>query len=239
MNRQNRFTGIFTIILILAAFSFMRGDSIFSRAYLLDKLLLLPGIIIGLAFHEYAHALVSYKLGDPTPKLQGRLTINPFSHIDPIGFIMLMVAGFGWGIPVQIDPRYYKNRRRDEALVASAGVTMNLIIAIVFTIIFKIVLNAFPAVFSSEAGVTLSKMIQYAILINIVLMIFNLLPLPPLDGFNIITQIFKLDRYPWYGTIMRYGYVAVLLLVFLNLTKYIISPIIYFIFNTLINFAIS
>ena len=106
----------------------------FSISTIITKLLTLPGIILGLSFHEFAHAWMSNKLGDPTPKRQGRLTINPLAHIDWIGFLCLLLVGFGWGKPVEIDPRYYKHRRRDEFLVAIAGVTMNLILAIVFSI---------------------------------------------------------------------------------------------------------
>ena len=92
--------------------------------------MMLPGIIIGLAFHEFAHAAVAFKLGDPTPKMQGRVTINPLAHIDPVGLAALLFAGFGWGVPVQINPSNFKKRRRDELLVSLAGVTMNLVIAI-------------------------------------------------------------------------------------------------------------
>ena len=104
----------------------------------MDMLISIPGIIIGLSFHEFAHGAVSYALGDPTPKLQGRLTINPMAHMDPFGFLALMFAGFGWGVPVQIDPRYYKHRRRDEMLVALAGVTMNLLLAVLFSFILRL-----------------------------------------------------------------------------------------------------
>lgn len=101
------------------------------------KLLILPGIIIGLSFHEAAHAFASYKLGDPTPKFQGRLTLNPLKHFDPAGFIALLFIGFGWGVPVQINPDYYKNRRAGELIVSLAGVTANFLIAAVFAFLVK------------------------------------------------------------------------------------------------------
>ena len=110
---------------------------------ILTKLLMLPGIIIGLSFHEFAHAWMSDKLGDPTPRRQGRVTINPMAHIDPIGFLALLLVGFGWGKPVQIDPGYYKHRRRDEFLVGIAGVTMNLLLAIAFSIPARALIKAF------------------------------------------------------------------------------------------------
>ncbi len=101
------------ILLIIMAVESMMGNHM-SVEWLYTKLLILPGIIIGLSFHEAALALVSYQLGDPTPKLQGRVTLNPLAHIDPIGFITLLFIGFGWGVPVEIDPRYYKNRRAEN-----------------------------------------------------------------------------------------------------------------------------
>ena len=110
---------------------------------ILTKVLMLPGIVIGLSFHEFAHAWMSDKLGDPTPRRQGRLTLNPIAHIDWIGFLMLLIAGFGWGQPVQIDPSYYKNRRRDEFLVGIAGVTMNLILAVIFSIPVRLMRSYF------------------------------------------------------------------------------------------------
>ena len=156
----------------------------------MTKLLMLPGIIMALSFHEFAHAWVSDKLGDPTPRRQGRVTLNPLAHIDWIGFITLIIVGFGWGKPVQIDPGYYKNRRRDEFLVAIAGVTMNLILAIIISFPVKMMMktNVFGA---SALGYDIYMILFYAVMINLVLMIFNLIPCPPLDGWNIITQIFK------------------------------------------------
>ena len=123
MNRKN-VNPMLMMAVLLILLRMVRGN-MFSLSSLLDKLLLLPAIIIGLSVHEFAHAFVSDRLGDPLPRAQGRVTLNPLRHIDPIGFVMLLLCGFGWGVPVQIDPRYYKKRRRDEALVAVAGVTMN------------------------------------------------------------------------------------------------------------------
>lgn len=224
------------ILVMMAVLGFARGGFSFNAQWILNRLLMLPGIIIGLSFHEYAHGIVSYKLGDPTPKVQGRLTLNPIAHIDPIGFVMLIVVGFGWGIPVQIDPRFYKHRRRDEALVAVAGVTMNLIIAIVLTVILKLIMMTAGNIIYTDAGSIAISMIQYGVLINIILMIFNLLPVPPLDGFNLITQVFNLDRFEWTKTIRRYGYMILLFLVMFNVTGLIIRPIIDWVYLMLMNF---
>ena len=199
---------------------------------IMTKLLMLPGIIIGLSFHEFAHAWVSDKLGDPTPRRQGRVTINPLAHIDWIGFLTLLVVGFGWGKPVQIDPNYYKHRRRDEFLVAIAGVTMNLILAIILSIPAKLIAKTFSSG-TSDLLYNIYLIIFYAVMINLVLMIFNLIPCPPLDGWGIITQIFKLDRYSWWYKVYQYGTWILLALILTNVTDHIITPLVTMLLNLL------
>ena len=193
---------------------------------LLNKILMLPGILIGLSFHEFAHAWVSDKLGDPTPRRQGRVTINPLAHIDWIGFLALLLVGFGWGKPVQIDPSYYKNRRRDEFLVGIAGVTMNLLLAVIFSIPARMIVKAFSGAAPSDLVYNVYLMIFYVVSINVVLMIFNLIPCPPLDGWGIITQIFRLDRYSWWYKVYQYGTWILLALIVFNVTDRIITPLV-------------
>ena len=199
---------------------------------ILTKILTLPGIIIGLSFHEFAHAWVSDRLGDPTPRRQGRVTINPLAHIDWMGFICLLVVGFGWGKPVAIDPRYYKHRRRDEFLVAIAGVTMNLILACLLAIPARLMIAHVTN--ASDIVYNVFLVIYYAVTINVVLMIFNLIPCPPLDGWNIITQIFKLDRYSWWYKVYQYGTWILLGLIVFNVTDMILTPLVTRIMNILI-----
>lgn len=206
--------------------------SVWEWAY--TKLLLLPGIIIGLSFHEAAHAFSSYKLGDPTPKFQGRLTLNPLHHFDPVGFIALLFIGFGWGVPVQINPDYYKNRRVGELIVSLAGVLTNLLIAVVLSFVMKGLAAAVPGMLYSEIGTIIYQMIFYAVYINLVLMIFNLIPIPPLDGFGVLTQIFKLDRYGWYYTLEHYGYYILLMAIILNIPEKIIVPGVMYFMNILV-----
>ena len=201
---------------------------------ILTKILMLPGIIIGLSFHEFAHAWVSDKLGDPTPRRQGRVTINPLAHIDWIGFLALLLVGFGWGKPVQIDPGYYKNRRRDEFLVSIAGVTMNLILAVIFSIPARAMVKAFSGAMASDLVYNIYLMIFYIRSINIVLMIFNLIPCPPLDGWGIITQIFRLDRYSWWYKVYQYGTWILLALIVFNVTDLIITPLVSLILGVLL-----
>ena len=199
---------------------------------ILTKILMLPGIIIGLSFHEFAHAWVSDKLGDPTPRRQGRVTLNPLAHIDWIGFLALLLVGFGWGKPVQIDPSYYKHRRRDEFFVAIAGVTMNLILAVVLSIPAKIMMKTLSAG-TSDLVYDIYLILFYAITINLVLMVFNLIPCPPLDGWGIVTQLFGLDRYRWWYTIYQYGTWILLALILTNVTDKILTPLVTLMMNIL------
>ncbi len=191
-------------------------------------LLSLPGIIIGLSFHEFAHAYVSDRLGDPTPRLQGRLTLSPLPHIDIIGFLLLILAGFGWAKPVQVNPSHYRNPRRDEMLVSVAGPTMNLLLAFAFGGIIRLHLT--PFVFNllyplSKGFVyySLENIFIFALRINIVLMLFNLLPIPPLDGFHLLSNILPLRNYRFIEFLARYGQILLLLLVITNMAGFIIG----------------
>ena len=203
---------------------------------ILTKVLMLPGIVIAISFHEFAHAWMSNKLGDPTPGRQGRLTLNPLAHIDWIGFVMLIIIGFGWGRPVQIDPSYYKNKRRDEFLVGIAGVTMNLILAVIFSIPVRFMRNYFMN--GSGASAMLLQnvflILLYAVMLNLVLMIFNLIPCPPLDGFGILTQIFKLDKYDWWYPLYQKGTLILLVLIVTRMTGRIITPMVSILMDLLV-----
>lgn len=221
-------TKIFFIIIIVAILLLITGSS----SGFINKLLFLPGIIIGITFHEAAHGYVSHWLGDPTPKNQGRLSLNPLSHIDPMGFIALLLVGFGWGKPVMIDPRYYKNPKRDELLVSLAGVTTNLIIAIIFAVIQILLIEAGIAYSLGSTWNMLNLMIQYVVFVNLVLMCFNLLPIPPLDGFSVITQLFDLRRYDWYYKLYSNGFFILMALVFIGaLDGFLDKSVTFFYYN--------
>ena len=234
---KNNFNGMFrnvnpAILIVIAALIINRvlysnmniGDWLYS------ELLMLPGIIIGLTFHEAAHAYVSHWLGDPMPKMYGRLSLNPLRHIDPVGFLALIFAGFGWGQPVAIDPRYYKHRRRDELFTALAGVAANLVVAFIASLILKLIIRQTYGIMFGVSE-TLYLVVYYIMTINIMLMVFNLLPVPPLDGFNIITQIFKLDRYSWYPVVYNNGFIILMVLIIFNITDMILTPAISFFIN--------
>ncbi len=194
----------------------------------------LPAILISLSFHEMAHAYVSYRNGDPTAKRLGRLTMNPLRHLDPIGTLMLVVSmtsgfGFGWAKPVPIDPTYYKNHKRGTVLVSLAGPASNLLLAFLFSfpmafILIKNGLTMEQAFMSSQSwymsGFSLTAILfnicRFFYMINIGLAIFNILPIPPLDGSKILTAVLPAKQYFQLMHYERYIGLAFLAIMLLN-----------------------
>jgi len=158
----------------------------------------LPGIILGLTLHEYCHAFTAYKLGDHTAKEQGRISFNPLKHIDIIGFLFIIIAGFGWAKPVQFNPENLSHPRRDKAIIAAAGPLSNLVLALVLIVFIRgwYALIDYTAAGGRAVGILsflLSRpfigfisIVYSAVTINLGLFVFNLLPLPPLDGSHIV-----------------------------------------------------
>lgn len=166
-------------------------------------LLFLPGIIIGLTVHEYSHALVAKLCGDTTTTDQGRVTLNPLKHIDTFGFIMLLVAGFGWAKPVQFNEQNLRNPKTDVIKIALAGPLSNAIIAIILSILFSVYMNFSPGYHSSGMQLVIESFYS-AIFINWGLFILNLIPLPPLDGFHVFFHHLKI--FPsFYNGLFKYG----------------------------------
>jgi len=200
-------------------------------SYILDKLIMLPGILLAISIHEFAHGFVAVKLGDDTPKLQGRMTLNPLKHIDPLGFMCLLVVGFGWAKPVMINSRNFKNPRRDDLLVSIAGPVSNLIMAFIFAILMKLADMFLPVTMTSQViWAVLSGTVQ----INLVLMVFNLLPIPPLDGHHILGNIGGAPVWNFYNKYFDQLRFAMLLLIVFNVTSKIIGPIVLFLYRFII-----
>lgn len=222
---------IYIVLGILVLMGIMR----FTQNDLLALILTLPGVIIAITFHEFAHAFVADRLGDMTPRNQGRLNLNPASHLDPTGFILLIFAHVGWGKPVQINPRNFDRNismGTAEALVSVAGPVMNFILAIVFTIIYCILVKFVGTSFLlSQIGIIVSSMIQSTIIVNIGLGVFNLIPLPPLDGSKIFMNFMSYNTKRWIEEREHIFYYAFLILWITGLASMIISPIINVIYN--------
>lgn len=167
--------------------------------------------------------------GDDTPRLQGRLNLNPISHIDPIGFMLLIVAGFGWGKPVEIDPRNFDGKyslSKAEAIVAAAGPLMNFFLAFVFMIIAYIVYGSTTIVnnLSANTNMVLYTVILSTISVNIGLGVFNLIPLPPLDGSKILMHFLSYNAKQWFYDNEKYFYIAFIILWITGLLAEILSP---------------
>ncbi len=166
--------------------------------------------LIALTGHEFAHAWVSYKLGDPTPKYEGRLTLNPIAHLDLVGTILMILTGFGWAKPVGINPRYYKNVKRGTTLTALAGPLANLIMAFTALLIWVILLIAGLDAYGPVSSIPISFAVR-----NLCFMVFNLIPIPPLDGSKVL-GLFLSNRA--YYTMLQYERYSMLLIMFLSLT---------------------
>lgn len=205
---------------------------------LLSLILTLPGVIIAMAFHEFAHAWMAVKLGDDTPLAQGRVSLNPLSHIDPMGIMMLLFCGVGWGKPVQIDSSNFNGqyRKNGEALVALAGPLMNFILAFIFTFILGIIMKfAGLSFLGSTVGTVILTMIEYSIIMNIGLGVFNLIPLPPLDGSKIFIRFMPYNVRNWIYDHEMWFYMLFLIIWFTDISSLIISPIMNWIYSFIMN----
>ncbi len=169
--------------------------------------------------HEFSHAFVAYKLGDPTARALGRVSLNPLKHIDGLGFLCLILFGFGWAKPVEINPIYFKHYKRDMSLVSLAGVTANLILAFVFSGIYffvsPLLVNAHNMLL-----IFLDYLIYFMVILNLSLLVFNLLPIYPLDGFNFIKALTKPNN-AFVNFMMKYGTIVLLIFLITPIFDYI------------------
>jgi len=153
-------------------------------------LLAVPAILIALTFHEFAHGYVAYRFGDPTAKHNGRLTLNPMAHLDPMGTIMIFLIHFGWAKPVPVDPRYLGNPKRDMMWIAAAGPLMNMVLALISGILIRVFIGlGLAGATAGDTATMVFQMLYYSLYINLALAFFNLLPIPPLDGSKILAGL--------------------------------------------------
>lgn len=203
---------------------------------------LIPAVLLSLSFHEFSHAFVSYKLGDPTAKNQGRLTLNPLKHLDVLGTIMILVSRFGWAKPVPINPMYYKDRKKGTMLVSLAGPLSNIILAFVFSLpmIYIQTRYGIRRIGSFDNISILYNLSLMFYIININLAVFNILPVPPLDGSKILSGILPQRQY--FKMVQYENYIAVifLLLVFIfpGVLFRIMSPFVWIIETAVKSLAI-
>lgn len=182
-------------------------------SFITRMLYFIPVVLITLTVHEYAHGYVANRLGDPTAKMMGRLTLNPVKHIDPIGFIMMVFVGFGWAKPVMINARNFKNPKKGMAFSAAAGPISNLMMAVLGVLIYEILRRIFvnAQIFNSFAASALTFFSYFAML-NVWFAVFNLLPVPPLDGSRIVTYFLPPKLGYYYNYVERYGFMVLIIL---------------------------
>lgn len=178
----------------------------------------LPAIFLALSWHEFAHAFVADRLGDPTPRNQGRLTLDPINHIDMIGLIMLVFAGFGWAKPVQVNTGNFKNPRIGDILVSLAGCTANFIMAFFALLILYVAIYKFKV--NNQIFI---QIVMPIVRINLMLMILNILPIPPLDGFHIFKNLINSKHQSILYQLDRYGFLILILLSFTGVLGFIIN----------------
>jgi len=197
-------------------------------------LVYIAALLMAIAVHEFSHALVADYLGDPTPRLQGRLKLNPLVHIDRFGLLFLLFFGFGWGKPVQFDPYNLKNPRKDAALISIAGPISNFIMAIILSLVLRLFI-----ILNQSYLYTISSFILIPfITLNVVLGVFNLLPIHPLDGFKIVGGILPEEKSKEWYQLERFGMIFLLMLIFplgrSSMLDVIIRPAVSFLINLLI-----
>ena len=202
----------------------------------LERLIyVIPAIIIALVFHEYAHARIAYAFGDPTAKSAGRMTLNPLKHLDPIGTLLLIFAGFGWAKPVPVNPFYFQGNRKGKMLLVSlGGPLMNLAEAVVGALCFALIFN-----FAPYNGVSdyFLHFFLYFLQINVVLAVFNILPIPPLDGSKILFSLMPDDKYMLLMRYERYGMILLLFIIYTGISGSYLSNAVGFVVDRMFMLA--
>ena len=185
----------------------------------------LPAIVLALTVHEYAHGRIAYAFGDPTARNAGRITLNPLAHLDVVGTLMLIFAGFGWAKPVPFNPYYFHGNRKQKTMwVAAAGPLSNLVQALIVAVLFSLLWRFAPMILDNW---WLPNFLFSVISINIVLAVFNLLPIPPLDGSKILAGLLPNRFTNFIYQLEQFGFIILIVCMFLGVFRTIISPIVY------------
>jgi len=200
---------------------------------------MVPPLLLALTVHEFAHGYVAFRLGDPTASVLGRLTLNPLKHLDPLGTIAFFVFHFGWAKPVPVNPAYFKNPQKDMLWVALAGPATNFSLAVISALMAKIIwlfAQLMPYSLVGEAIlVPLNSTLIASVWINLVLCIFNFLPIPPLDGSRIVAGLLPPELARSYASFEKYGFILVILLAVTGVLSKLIIPLIKFANNLLLS----
>lgn len=196
----------------------------------------LPGLLIALVVHEYAHARAAVAMGDPTPRMMGRLTLNPLSHVDPVGMLMLLIVQFGWAKPVMYNPRNFTDWRRGDIVVSLAGPAANLVTAFLALLVYGIM-----ARFGVEITTGIYSVVSLIVIFNVNFAVFNMLPLPPLDGSKVLGALLPSDLAYKFYSIERYSFIILIALMMTPVLGGIIIPIsraILHLFNAIVSILI-
>ncbi len=197
-------------------------DGVVMQSNILDIILLIPAILVAFTFHEYAHAFMADRLGDKTPRFQGRLTLNPISHIDPIGALLILFTGFGWAKPVQTNPTAYKHYYKDDLKVSLAGPIANLLVALAASLLVAVIVRVIPLITGSSdvlflimtnnLAYILFRIVLNIISLNVTLFVLNLIPIPSFDGFHVLRDLFPKVFYKLPTAIYTYSLLIFIIL---------------------------
>jgi len=199
---------------------------------ILQIIILAPPFLFALTLHELAHGYVALRLGDPTAKNEGRLTMNPLKHLDPIGVLAFILIRIGWAKPVPVNQNYFKNPRKGMLFVALAGPGANIFLAVASALLYKVLLLL--PMLPMAVGYPLSAMLKASVWINIMLALFNFLPIPPLDGSKILLGLLPPKAARSYERYETYGFILVLILFLTGIIGKIILPVIDFFYSFLV-----